>query len=141
MTAPSRAVCMLIPPVPCHCQARSGCEDAVAPSDETPEQCLLRLPVLLVPQVQPSGVFLSLKLPSLTYVSSQRTGVSMRYRDVRMAAFCQIFRNCDHWTCGSMQTTCVCTGSPTPKCAANAASVYCQNLFSEREAPRRKPSS
>src|SRR5207247_10922754 len=71
----------------------------------------------------------------------QRTGASNLYRNVRMAAFCQIFQNCDHWTLGSIQTNSDCTDSFTPKYAASSESTCCHILFSEREAPRRKPIS
>src|SRR5947199_4077653 len=66
----------------------------------------------------------------------QRTGASILYRNVRMAAFCQMFHNCDHWTLGSIQTNSDCTDSFTPKDAASSVSTCCHILFSEREAPR-----
>src|SRR5712692_6633903 len=74
-------------------------------------------------------------------LSTHLTWVSMRYITVRITAFCHIFQNCDHWTPGSMHMIWVCTGSFTPKCAATDLSVYCQNLLSDRDAPRQEPSS
>jgi hypothetical protein len=44
-----------------------------------------------------------------------RSGASIRYIVVWIAAFYQMFQNCDHWARGSTQTTWVCTGSFTPK--------------------------